>query len=239
MARKWLVPLICLLGFSIVLIACTPTARPDNVQNGATGNTAYQGDNNYYGGRYISNQDGNTAGRDNGVGFIRYRSANDGRTGDGRGFGARTNRAQAPDLYVDRHALANHIGYLVTNYSQIDDAVVLVTDDHVFVGIDDGTGGQLDDKTVEQVRKTALAVTPRYYKVHVTDDKTMRKRITQIGDRIGNTGNVTDYRGEVSRILREMGDETPPRPDGINNIESGGKEGRFFNRDGSPSSTAR
>ena len=109
----------------------------------------------------------------------------------------------------------------MTAFPDINDALVLVTDDHVFIGVDDGEGKALEAKTVDKVRRSALSVVPRYYKVHVTDDEDMRQRMTQIGDRLTNNGNAADYRDQISDMLREMGDDTPPRPNANNKTGPG------------------
>lgn len=244
MLPKWTLPIAGLALVSMVSVACQPAQRPDDVNN-RQNNALYQ-EEGTYGNRFIRTEDGGvndnrfgprndmTRGLrgQNQIGFVRY-SPDDDR---GNNTWETGRQAQGPNIYVDRNALANHIGYLVTAFPQIKDATVLVTDDHVFVGVDDGEGKadaegnddakgkRMDSKTVDQVRKTALSVTPRYYEVHVTDDETMRERLTEIGDRITNNGDVADYRDDISEILREMGDDTPPRPNGNrmdNNINNG------------------
>lgn len=226
---KWTLPIVGLVAVTL-FSGCTAAERPDDVNN-RQNNALYQQDN-YYGKRYIANDYGtlNNGGLgprndptrgargQNEIGFVRFNPAND---AQGNGGQAR----QQPELQVDRHALANQIGSLVTAYPEVNDALVLVTDDHVFVGVNDSVDEKLDDETVDKVRQTALSVTPRYYEVHVTDDDTMRRRMTDIGDRMTNPGNA-NYREEVSNILRDMGDDTPPRPnvgnrDRDNNIGNG------------------
>lgn len=248
MISKWALPIVGLVTVTLFSAACNTAERPDDVNN-RQNNALYEQGGNYYGNRYISNENGRTINNNglgprndptravrgqNEIGFVRVNSAN----------AVQDNGAQAQqaEFHVDRHALANQIGSLVTAYPEINDALVLVTDDHVFVGVNDNaddkenTGDKLDDKTVDKVRQTALSVTPRYYEVHVTDDDTMRRHMTDIGDRMTNPGNA-NYRQEISDILRQMGDDTPPRPsvnsrgtnvnDGISEFDDAGTGGRM------------
>jgi hypothetical protein len=224
----WSLSIIGLVVFTLISTACTPAERPDDVNN-RQNNALYQedGNGNYYGNRFISSRNGTidndapgprndptrAVRNQNEIGFVRYNPA-DGGNDDGRG-------TQRPEFYVDRDALAHQIGSLVTAFPDINDALVLVTDDHVFIGVDDGEGKALEAKTVDKVRRSALSVVPRYYKVHVTDDEDMRQRMTQIGDRLTNNGNAADYRDQISDMLREMGDDTPPRPNANNRNGNG------------------
>lgn len=217
MSAKWMLPIAGLLTFSLVSTACTTAERPDDVNN-RQNNALYQEENGYYGNRFISSGSGTINNDDlgprndptqglrgqNEIGFVRFNRADD--------FPNRGDQTQGPELYVDRHALAHHIGSLVTAHPDIRDSLVLVTDDHVFVGVDDVGGKKLDKQTIDRVRRTALSVTPRYYDVHVTNDRDMLRRITDIGHRMTRTGNRGDYREDISKLLREMGDDTPPRP---------------------------
>lgn len=129
-------------------------------------------------------------GTQNPVGYIRYRKDNN-RSVD-----------RTPNIYVDRNNLARQIAYLVTNQRGIEDATVLVTDDHVFVGINGKQGEKLDSQTLRRIRQTALSVTPRYYRVHVVKEKSLLHRMNQVG---------TDRaRNDLQRLLRDLGDTTPP-----------------------------
>lgn len=129
-------------------------------------------------------------GTQNPVGYIRYQAENNQR-GD-----------RAPNIYVDRNNLARQIAYLVTNQRGIKDATVLVTDDHVFVGINGNQGKKLDPPTLRRIRQTALSVTPRYYRVHVVNENSLLRRMNEVG-----TGRA---RGDLQRLLRDLGDTTPP-----------------------------
>ncbi|PRX40262.1 sporulation lipoprotein YhcN/YlaJ [Planifilum fimeticola] len=129
-------------------------------------------------------------GTQNPVGYIRYQKDNNQRGG------------RAPNIYVDRNNLARQIAYLVTNQRGIKDATVLVTDDHVFVGINGNQGKKLDYQTLRRIRQTALSVTPRYYRVHVVNENALLRRMNEVG-----TGRA---RNDLQRLLRDLGDTTPP-----------------------------
>lgn len=126
----------------------------------------------------------------NPVGYIRYQADNN----------QRGNRA--PNIYVDRNNLARQIAYLVTNQRGIKDATVLVSDDHVFVGINGKEGKTMDSSTLRRIRQTVLSVTPRYYKVRIVKDPSLLRRMNEVG-----TGRA---RGDLQRLLRDLGDTTPP-----------------------------
>ena len=126
----------------------------------------------------------------NPVGYIRYRRDNN------------RNGNRAPNIYVDRNVLARQIAYLVTNQRGIRDATVLVTDDHVFIGLNDVQGKALDSRTLRRIRQTALSVTPRYYRVRIVNDSSLLRRMNEVG-----TGRA---RGDLQRLLRDLGDTTCP-----------------------------
>lgn len=225
MLPKRTVLLTCLASALLFTAACASVENSGMVTNDQNNNNIPFQEQS---GRYITNQNGDmnetrlypsTDGkqRQQELGFVRYNKAVN-RAGDGR---------TVQNMYVDRPQLANYIGYLVTAYPDVDDAIVLVTDDHVFIGVNDSSGDRtLDDETVDNVRQTAMSVTPRYYKVKVADNDDFRQRISTVGDRITNSGNV-DYGGEINKMLRNLGDDTPPnavrdqRTEGLLNPQPG------------------
>jgi hypothetical protein len=118
-------------------------------------------------------------------------------------------RTAGPDVFVDRTLLARHIAHMVTVLSNVKEATALVTDDHVFVGIKT-KNGQMDPKTVKEAKRTAEAITPRYFKVHVTSDRTLESQINSVGMRMTTDYDVEGIRGDLEQLLRKMGDTTPP-----------------------------
>ncbi|WP_309866087.1 YhcN/YlaJ family sporulation lipoprotein [Desmospora profundinema] len=112
-----------------------------------------------------------------------------------------------PDVYIDRNVLARHIAFLTTKLPQIDDAAVLVTDDQVLIGVT-GREGKPDEDTLYEAKRTALSLTPRYFKIHVTGDPEARSQIMNIGSQAG-TARATLNGQEMEELLERMGADTP------------------------------
>lgn len=93
-----------------------------------------------------------------------------------------------PDVYIDRNVLARQISFLTTKLPEVEDTTVVVTDDHVFIGLQ-GKKGSVSDKTKYEAKRTALSLTPRYYKILVTSDSKMKQRLNDIGSKLKQTGN--------------------------------------------------
>lgn len=148
----------------------------------------------------INGEESAEGGGQNEIGYFRYNPANY-RTANGR--------APGPDVFIDRSLLAQHIAQLVTVLPNVKEATALVTDDHIFVGVS-AKNGKLDGKTMKEVKRTAESVTPRYYKVHVTSDRTLESQINEIGMRMRGDYDVEGLKGDLEYLLRQMGDNTPP-----------------------------
>jgi hypothetical protein len=118
-------------------------------------------------------------------------------------------RAAGPDVFVDRPLLARHIAQMVTVLPNVKEATALVTDDHVFIGIKT-KNGRMDPKTVKEAKRTAESITPRYFKVHVTENRTLESQINSVGMRMTSDYDVEGIRGDLEQLLRKMGDTTPP-----------------------------
>ncbi len=189
------------VGFLMIIMitsACALKNQPDtsserSIYQGGNKRTEFY-DSNFGDPSRISNGPNNT------VGYVRYSKDN---------FQNTTNKETA---YIDRTILAEHIASLVSQLPRVKEATVLVTDDHVFIGIDEENGKRLDTSTVNQARRTAMSATPRFYKIHITEDSTLRKRIDQLGGQL-QKGNNTDHDSvnrNLERLLRDLGDPTPP-----------------------------
>lgn len=109
---------------------------------------------------------------------------------------------------IDRPALAKHIASLVAVLPNVKEATVLVTDDHVFVGIIPKK--ERNQKTVKEAKRTAESVTPRYFRIHVTDSKSLQSAINDLGLRLQRSGDVDGTRKSLNELLKKMGDQTPP-----------------------------
>ncbi len=154
-----------------------PTTNQSLIQNSTNQSASYQG----YGTSY-----------DQGYGTSMYKTK--GTNGKSEiGFSQvknnqRTLQAgnQFNKVYVDRQLMASYIAHLVKGIPEVGSSTVLVTDDHVFVNV--GTKQTDQDKAKhsiayiqDQVRKTALSVTPRYYQIKVSTDESTNQKLINIG----------------------------------------------------------
>lgn len=204
--KRWVVVLLsCLFAFSIS--ACSPDNRGENQNQGMENQGAqeplYREQNNdtRIGRTRNDSINGNEEARGGGqneIGYFKYNPQN---------YNNRT--AGETDVFVDRPLLARHIAEMVTNLPNVKDATTLVTDDHVFVGVTT-KNGKVDQKTAKEAKRTAESLTPRYYKVHVTSDKNLNDKITDIGMRMSTNNDVEGVRGDLEDLLRKLGDDTPP-----------------------------
>ncbi|BCU80869.1 hypothetical protein JIR001_06520 [Polycladomyces abyssicola] len=153
---------------------------------------------------YVGNRDASRYqmhGGSNQIGYIHYDESQF-RNADGT-------TVKGPSVYVDRTILARHIAHLETVLPNVKAASVLVTDNHVFVGVQTKTG-RLDRKTLHDAWRTAASVTPRYFRIHVTSDTRLRNQIDRVGMRLKRGNYVEGARGDLEQLLDRMGDKTPP-----------------------------
>jgi hypothetical protein len=196
--------LVTLVAAAILLItaACSPGGKQQGM--GGTNEPLYREHHNDT--RFgavrndtINGMESAYGGGQNEIGYFKYKPEN-----------YRTNgHAAGPDVFVDRPLLAKHIAQLVTVLPNVKEATALVTDDHVFLGIKT-KNGRMDPKTVKEAKRTAESVTPRYYKVHVTSDRTLEDQINNVGMRLRGNSDVEGVKGDLEQLLRKMGDSTPP-----------------------------
>jgi hypothetical protein len=73
---------------------------------------------------------------------------------------------QAGTFYVDRDVLARSVATVVTSTPGVEDAQVLVTDEDLYIGIP----GVEDTATLNRVMLSAWSITPRWFKISITDD---------------------------------------------------------------------
>ncbi|MCS1351790.1 YhcN/YlaJ family sporulation lipoprotein [Mechercharimyces sp. CAU 1602] len=110
-----------------------------------------------------------------------------------------------PDAFIDRNVLARQIGELVTRLSKVDECTVLVTDDHIFVGLDHPTS-----ESISAAERTTASISPRYFDIHVTGDPHLRSKMEQIGEQVKKGETTSEESDNINDLLRQMGDHTPP-----------------------------
>jgi Sporulation lipoprotein YhcN/YlaJ (Spore_YhcN_YlaJ) len=202
--RKWILFLISLFVL-ISFAACSPKDQAREEMNGPE-EPLYR--ETHYPSRtgakrtneHINGHEAAGGGGQNEIGYFRYNPANY-HTANGGNTG--------PNVYIDRPLLSKHIAQLVTVLPDVKESTVLVTDDHVFVGIKT-KDGKHNPKTTKEAKRTAESITPRYFKVHVTDSQKLESRINNIGMRMRTNHDVEGVRGDLEQLLRNMGDDTPP-----------------------------
>lgn len=118
-------------------------------------------------------------------------------------------KSLGPTIVIDRSLLAKHIASLVGALPNIEEVTTLVTDDHVFMGIQQ-TDPAKRKATIKEATRTAESVTPRYFKIHVTDKKSLEERINSVGIRMRGNHDVEGIKGDLEQLLRDMGDPSPP-----------------------------
>lgn len=193
-----------LVMFLLVISACTPgQTQPDT----SSERSLYQGRNDRDGftDTNFGDPSRTNGGPNNTIGYVRHNARNI----------RETNNNDRANAYIDRTILAQHIASLVTQLPGVNDATVLVTDDHVFIGLDEPKGKALDPDTVKEARRTAMSATPRYYRIHVTRDSNLRNRIDRIGVQMQNGRNTdgVSVNRNLEKLLRDLGDTSPPELD--------------------------
>jgi len=113
----------------------------------------------------------------------------------------------ANQVYVDRDALARAVGNVTASCPGVQRSTVLVTDEEIFVGLN--TNGQNAAEAKKQARMNAMSVSPRYYKVYVTDNARDIQEITRVASRTNNTMGVRSVDGnQLNSLIKRMGGKT-------------------------------
>lgn len=115
--------------------------------------------------------------------------------------------ASANNVYVDRDALAQAVGNVTASCPGVQRSTVLVTDEEIFVGLD--TRGA-DAKTAKhQAKMNAMSVSPRYYKVYVTDNQNDIQEIARVASRSSNVQTArTQDAASIDTLIKRMGGMT-------------------------------
>ncbi len=142
----------------------------------------------------------------------------------GRGTAARNTH-----IYVDRDVLAQLVANVVASVPGINSASVAVTDEEILVGIQTGNNNRngnmanmgnnaigRDNNNNKQnllsaAKKSAISVSPSYFKVYVTADNRLFTRINRLGtwnmnnlNTMNGNGNQSPQNDEVNRLIQDM-----------------------------------
>ncbi len=105
--------------------------------------------------------------------------------------------AQAPQ--IDKKQLSDIISSLIMQSPQINDTATLVTSDKVLIVYEAKTDDR--NKTADMVKKNALSVVPRWFKVYVSDDTTLFEYI----ERYKNLDETTLHvKNSIDSLVMEM-----------------------------------
>lgn len=111
------------------------------------------------------------------------------------------------NVYVDRDALAQAVGNVTSSCPGVQRSTVLVTDEEIFVGLH--TAGADARTAKSQARMNALSVSPRYYKVYVTDNPNDIQEIARVAARSSNLHNArTNDTASIDTLIKRMGGTT-------------------------------
>lgn len=118
---------------------------------------------------------------------------------------ANDNEYDGPAL--DREQLANAISRLLITLPNVNDAATLVTDEEVLIAYDTPVTG--DDERFEVadwVKKSAIAIAPRYYHLYVSDNKQHFNDIERFGQLSATTENVDSA---IDQTIKDMISTSP------------------------------
>lgn len=119
----------------------------------------------------------------------------------------RTNSDQLNSFYVDRDVLAQVVGNVSASVPGVSTSTVLVTDEEIFVGI--RTEGPQAKTAKPKVRMNALSVSPRWFKVYVTDNQQMIDEMTRIYSRSSNVNVASPHDDrQIDNLIRSFGGST-------------------------------
>jgi len=115
--------------------------------------------------------------------------------------------ASANHVYVDRDALAQAVGNVTASCPGVQRSTVLVTDEEIFVGLNTNGG---DARTAKhQAKMNAMSVSPRYYKVYVTDNQNDIQEISRVASRSTNVHSArTEDTASIDALIKRMGGTT-------------------------------
>ncbi|MCF6138546.1 YhcN/YlaJ family sporulation lipoprotein [Pseudalkalibacillus berkeleyi] len=119
---------------------------------------------------------------------------------------------------LDRKQLSNIISRMVMQFRDVKDSATLVTSDKVLIVYEAKTDDR--NKTADMVKKTALSVVPRWFKVYVSDDTTLFEDIERYKNLDETTAHV---KNSVDGLVKEM--KKSPQGERMSGYE--GEEGKM------------
>ncbi|MFF2530051.1 YhcN/YlaJ family sporulation lipoprotein [Brevibacillus sp. NPDC058079] len=112
--------------------------------------------------------------------------------------------ASVTNVYVDRDALAKAVGNVTASCPGVQRSTVLVTDKEVLVGVH--TQGADAHTAKKQAKMNAESVSPRYYKVYVTDNPNDIQEIARVASRSSNVSTArTEDAKSIETLIKRMG----------------------------------
>lgn len=115
--------------------------------------------------------------------------------------------AGANNVFVDRDALAKAVGNVTASCPGVLRSTVLVTDEEIFVGLH--TQGVDRNTAKKQAKMNAESVSPRYYKVYVTDNPNDVREIARVASRSSNVNVArTEDAKSIETLVKRMGGTT-------------------------------
>nr|WP_295971885.1 YhcN/YlaJ family sporulation lipoprotein [uncultured Bacillus sp.] len=114
---------------------------------------------------------------------------------------------------MDREKLADVISKNLINLPNVQDAATLVTDKEVLIIYESDTRNR--NLTADQVKKSAMAFVPRWYRVYVSDNKQLRNIMNSYAQLDSDSKNAVNG---INNLIREM--KKSPQGRELNNNEN-------------------
>jgi|GEM_PF-5074142 len=106
------------------------------------------------------------------------------------------------NMYIDRQVIAEAVTQIVVGLQDVQAATAVVADDTCVIAY---TGQGDQERLQEQVWKSGLSVTPRWFKVYTTNDPQMVQRLKNLGTNPrGHKMNLNDMGQEINNIIEEV-----------------------------------
>ncbi|TQK54247.1 sporulation lipoprotein YhcN/YlaJ [Brevibacillus sp. AG162] len=117
--------------------------------------------------------------------------------------------AGVTNVYVDRNTLAQAVGNVTASCPGVQRSTVLVTDREIFVGLN--TQGADARTAKKQAKMNAESVSPRYYRVYVTDNPNDIQEIARVASRSSNVSTArTEDANSIDTLVKRMGGTPQP-----------------------------